>query len=386
MKISEVAEKIKPSLTRELFNEAHKYNDTIDLTLGDPDIQPNQVIKQAAVEAINKGKTRYSVNAGLMELRTSIANQFNKEYNVNINAADNVIVTVGGMEALYLALRCMIDEGDEVIVPAPYYVNYIQMINMCNGKPVIINTSEENGFAISARMIEPYINDRTVAIIINNPSNPTGQILNRDLLKEISELAIKYDINVISDEVYKTLIFDGMKHESIISFDNMEDRTIIIDSCSKRYAMTGYRVGYAIAPYSMISSMTKMQENVAACVSLPSQYAAISAIENCSNDTNICDVFEERCKFMYKEINKIAGLKCKLPRATFYLFVNIAGTGLTSMEFAHRLLEQEHVAVAPGITYGKEYDSYIRIACTLEKSLLLKACKKMENFIVNLHK
>lgn len=381
MKISKVAGKITPSLTRELFNKAQKYNDIIDLTLGDPDIQPCQIIKDAAMRSIDEGRTRYSVNAGLLQLRTSIANQFNREYELNIDAEENVIVTVGGMEALYLSLRCMIDEGDEVIVPAPYYVNYIQMINMCGGKPVIINTLEEDSFSISAKLIEPYITNKTVAIIINNPSNPTGQILGERDLKEIAELVQKYDINVISDEVYKTLLFDGLKHHSIISFENMIERTVIIDSFSKRYAMTGYRVGYAVAPHRMIANMTKMQENVAACVSLPSQYAAIAAIENCSNDDNICNVFEERCKLMYNKINEIPRLKCNLPKGTFYLFVNISDTGLESMEFAYKLLEQKHVAVAPGITYGEKYDTYIRIACTLDKTILMKACEKIEQFI-----
>lgn len=381
MKISKVAGKITPSLTRELFNKAQKYNDIIDLTLGDPDIQPCQVIKDAAMRSIDEGRTRYSVNAGLLQLRKSIANQFNREYGLNIDAEENVIVTVGGMEALYLSLRCMIDEGDEVIVPAPYYVNYIQMINMCGGKPVIINTLEEDSFSISAKLIEPYITNKTVAIIINNPSNPTGQILGERDLKEIAELVQKYDINVISDEVYKTLLFDGLKHHSIISFENMIERTVIIDSFSKRYAMTGYRVGYAVAPHRMIANMTKMQENVAACVSLPSQYAAIAAIENCSNDDNICNVFEERCKLMYNKINEIPKLRCNFPKGTFYLFVNISDTGLESMEFAYKLLEQKHVAVAPGITYGEKYDTYIRIACTLDKTILMKACEKIEQFI-----
>lgn len=381
MKISSIANQITPSLTRELYNKAQEYDDVIDLTLGDPDIQPSEIIKNAAIESIKKGKTRYSVNAGLIELRTSIANQFEKEYGIHIDADENVIVTVGGMEALFLSLKCIIDEGDEVIIPAPYYVNYVQMVKMCGGIPIIVNTDEENSFAITAQLIEPYITDRTVAIIINSPSNPTGQILSVDILDEIARLANKYDLSVISDEVYKTLIYNGFKHNSIINSPNMKEKTIIIDSLSKRFAMTGYRIGYAIAPKEMIANMTKMQENVAACVSLPSQYAAIAAIENCLDDEIISNIFEERCKIMYDEIINIKKLKCRLPKATFYLFVNIKDTGLNSMEFAYRLLECEHVAVAPGITYGEKYDSYIRIACTLDKKILKKAGSKISHFV-----
>ena len=198
MKISQAVNSITPSLTRELFNLAQEYDDVIDLTLGDPDIQPDDRIKEAACAAIREGKTRYSANAGLVEFRKVISEQFEKEYEIKVAPERNVIVTVGGMEALYLSLRCLIDEGDEVIIPAPYYVNYAQMVRSCGGIPVIVNTSEESGFVVSASQIKEAITSKTVAMILNSPCNPTGQILGLDTLQELAAIAVQYDLSVLS--------------------------------------------------------------------------------------------------------------------------------------------------------------------------------------------
>lgn len=384
MKISRTANAVKPSLTRKLYDLAKQYDDTIDLTLGDPDISPNVVIKEAACEAIMSGKTRYSANAGLLSLREVLARQFEKEYGLSVDPTRNLIVTIGGMEALFLALQCLIDTGDEVIVPAPYYVNYVQMVRMCGGVPIIINTTEESGFLVSAEQIEQAITSKTVAIILNTPSNPTGQLIDGSTLDKIAKVVVKNDLAVISDEVYKTLIFDDRKHESIVTRPGMEERTIVVDSLSKRFAMTGYRIGYAFAPQDMIESMTKLQENVAACAPLPSQYAAISAYLKCSDDEGGRDLFGARCKYMYEAVKEIPQLSCTKPAATFYLFVNIEKTGLDSFTFAQRLLEKQHVAVAPGITYGEAYDGYIRIACTLDIVELEKAVERLQRFVAEL--
>ena len=248
MKISKMANAIEPSLSRKLFNLAKNYDDVVDLTLGDPDIPPSNVIKNAACEAIQGSKIRYSANAGLPILREKIAIEFENEYGIKIDSLKNVAVTVGGMEALFLSLACMIDDGDEVVILAPYYVNYKQMIAMCGGVPVIVNSSEKNGFMPSSEQIENAITDRTVAIIVNTPCNPTGVVYDHKTLTMIAEIAKKHDIAVISDEVYKTLVFDNYKHESIVCIDGMQERTIVIDSSSKRFAMTGYRIGYQLVP------------------------------------------------------------------------------------------------------------------------------------------
>jgi len=385
MKISNTANAVEPSLTRKLFNMAKEYNDVIDLTLGDPDVPPSEKIRLAACEAIMQGKTRYSANAGLPELREKIVENFENEYKLQIDPS-NVIVTVGGMEALFLSLTCMINPGDEVIILAPYYVNYKQMVSMCSGVPVIVNTKEENGFAVSTEMLEKVITDKTVAIIINTPCNPTGAVLGKNSLEAIATLARKYDFAVISDEVYRCLIYDDAKHQSIASLPEMTERTVVIDSFSKRFAMTGYRVGYAIAPADFTAAMIKLQENVAACAALPSQYAGIAAFEQCVDDTFIKDEFQKRRDYLYTAINNIKGLSCIKPAATFYLFVNIKDTGLDALTFAYKLLENQHVAVVPGIAYGEEYKDYVRIAYTMKIDVLKEAINRIEQFVSSLDK
>ncbi|MBQ7288605.1 MAG: pyridoxal phosphate-dependent aminotransferase [Clostridia bacterium] len=386
MKISNAANAVEPSLTRKLFNMAKAYDDVIDLTLGDPDIVPSEKIRVAACEAIMAGKTRYSANAGMAPLREAIAENFKSEYGLDIDALNQVVVTVGGMEALYLSLACMINPGDEVIILAPYYVNYKQMVSMCSGVPVIVNTKEEDGFSVSVEMLEKVITDRTVAIIINTPCNPTGSVLDLTSLEAIAQLAEKHDIAVISDEVYRSLIYDNAEHQSIAKLPGMLERTVIIDSFSKRFSMTGYRVGYAIAPADFAAAMIKLQENVAACTALPSQYAAIAAFENCREDTFIKDEFQKRRDYIYNAINNIKGLSCIKPKATFYLFVNIKETGLDALTFAYKLLESEHVAVVPGIAYGEEYTGYIRIAYTMKIEILEEAVSKINKFVSSLNK
>ncbi|MBE5948038.1 MAG: pyridoxal phosphate-dependent aminotransferase [Lachnospiraceae bacterium] len=381
MKISKRAQIIETSLSRQLYNMAKTYNDVIDLTLGDPDIMPAEVIRNAACKAVKEGKTRYSANAGLFDLRKAIAKCVSQEYNMEINPDTELIVTVGGMEALYLSLACLIDEGDEVIIPAPYYVNYVQMVRMCGGVPVIVYTDEESGFCVTREQLENAITPKTVAVIINSPCNPTGVVLGGELLNEIAEIAIKENLVVISDEVYRTLIFDGKKHESIITRPGMKARTVVIDSTSKRFAMTGYRVGYAIASPELIENMTKMQENVAACAPLPSQYAGIAAYDFCSHDTRIFEKFKQRREYIVNAIKGIKGMHFEAPEGTFYLFVNISLTGMDCLSFAQKLLEEEHVAVVPGRTYGEAYDGYIRIAYTVEINRLKLAVERISRFM-----
>lgn len=380
MKISQKAKCIEPSLTRKLFNMAKKYEDVIDLTLGDPDLIPDKRIQNAAIDAIKDGKTRYSANAGLIELRKTISEQFSTEYGLSINPNNEIIVTVGGMEALYLSLSSLVDPGDEVIVLAPYYVNYVQMIRMCGGNPVIVYTDEKSGFQCNRDQLENAVTNKTVAIIINTPCNPTGTILNTDSLSVIADVAKKNDLTIISDEVYRTLIYDDV-HHSIINLDGMRDKTILIDSLSKRFSMTGYRLGYAIAPEQMIASMTKMQENVVACAPLPSQYAGIAAYKLCSDNTSIQKVFAQRRDTLYENINSIKMIHCTKPQGAFYLFVNIHDTGMDGLSFAYKLLEKEHVAVVPGVSYGERYTDYIRIAYTLDIPVLKEATMRIKRLI-----
>lgn len=381
MKISQKAGVIEPSLTRDLFNRAMKIGDVINLTLGDPDIPPPHSVRDAACDAIQEGKTRYSANAGLMDLRQAIADDFAKEYNLPCDSASEVIVTVGGMEALYLAFSSILDPGDEVVILAPYYVNYVQMVRMNGGVPIIIETKETDGFVVDPKVLETHLSDKTVAIVVNNPCNPTGTLLPKSVLGEIARLARERDIYVISDEVYKSLVYDGNRHHSVLEFPEMPERTILIDSLSKKYAMTGWRLGWAVGPRDVIAAMTKMQENVAACAPLPSQYGAIEALKEETDIAYIRSTFIERRDLIYREINACPRLSALKPAATFYIFVNIRETGMKSLDFALRLLDAQHVAVVPGVAYGKAYDDYVRIAFTHDLGVLSEACYRIRRFV-----
>lgn len=380
MKISSKAKNITPSLTRKLFNMAQEYTDVVDLTLGDPDIAAPEEIKEAACSAIENNLTHYSANAGLFDARKAVSKHVQKIWGVE-SKAENVMLTVGGMEALYLSLLCMIDEGDEVVIFAPYYVNYVQMVNMCGGKPIIIDAYGKNGFKITREQIIERITDKTIAVIINSPNNPTGDVLSNEFLKTVFDVACERDLYIISDEVYRTLTYDKMKHQSIFQFPDAYKRTVLVDSMSKEYSMTGWRIGYAWADENFISEMVKVQENIAACVALPSQYAMLYAYENDIENSYITEEFEKRRNFLYERVLKIDRFYCVKPKGTFYMFVNIEKTGLKSEEFAQKLLSEKHIAVVPGKTYGDNYDEYIRIAFTKSIEILSEAMDKIEEFV-----
>lgn len=384
---SNIANGIQTSFTRQLFNMAKEYDDVIDFTLGDPDVQTHPAIKAAACRAIEQGKTRYSQNAGLLELRQTIAKYYNHKEQLNYRPEDEIMVTVGAMEGLYLCLLAMLNPDDEVIIPAPYYVNYTQMVAMCHAKPVIVDNPEVTDLTYRLEDIERAITPRTRAIMINTPSNPTGRVLSQEMLAGIAEIAKKHDLVVIADEVYKCLIYDKQPWRSIAHIDGMRERTILVNSLSKEFCMTGYRIGYVLGPSEIITAMTKLQENVAACAPLPSQYAAIEALgstEDYSKD--MVRIFTERKECIVEGICAIEGLTCREPDATFYLMVDISSTGMNSVDFAVALLKAQHVAVVPGITYGKCCDQYVRIAFTRELDYIREGVKRIDAFMKGLKK
>ena len=384
MKCSKAANAVMPSLTRKLFNMAQEIgDDVINLTLGDPDVLPPIEIREAACQAIMDGKTRYSANAGLVKTREVYSDFVKREYGISVNPYENIIVTVGGMEALYLSLISIIDQNDEVIILGPYYVNYLQMIRMCGGKAVCINRLGKSDNEL-IKEIEEKTTEKTVAIIINSPCNPVGDILSDMVLNGIAKICCKHELWCISDEVYNSLVFDDKKVSSIYHKEKMSNRTIIIDSCSKRFAMTGWRIGFAIGPSEIISNMVKLQENVAACAPLPSQYAAIKAYSGDVQYGYIQEEYQKRRDLVYSSLKDIPGLNPIYPEATLYCYVDISGTHLNAEEFAYRLLEKNHVAVVPGNSYGEEYSHYIRIAFTLNEEKLQNAMKRISQFCRNL--
>lgn len=385
IKTSNIANSIQTSFTRQLFNMAREYNDVLDFTLGDPDVQPHPAIKAAACTAINEGKTRYSQNAGLLELRKTISDYYVRKEGLRYRPEDEIVVTVGAMEGLYLALLAMLDEDDEVIIPAPYYVNYTQMVAMCHAKPIIVDNPEVTDLTFRIEDIEHAITPRTRIIMINTPNNPSGGVLSQEQLQGIANLAIRYNLVVISDEVYKCLIYGGKQWKSIAHFPGMRERTVLVNSLSKEFCMTGYRIGYVLAPSEVIAAMTKLQENVAACTPLPSQYAAIKALGSEEDySKNMVRIFTERKQCIIDGIRQINGLTCREPDATFYVMVDISSTGMKSVEFAMALLQKQHVAVVPGRTYGQCCDHYVRIAFTRDIDYIKEGLARIRNFMEEL--
>lgn len=387
IQVSEVSKTVQPSLTRALFNMAKEYSDVIDFTLGDPDVQPHQAIKDAGCAAIQEGKTRYSQNAGLLPLRETIADYYKRTEGFEYNPNSEVIVTVGAMEGLYLALLALLNPGDEVIIPAPYYVNYVQMVNLCHAKAVVVDNPDAEELSFNIEDVERAITEKTKAIIINTPSNPSGRIISQEKIQALAELAKKYDLVVISDEVYKCLIYNQASFKSIVAIEGMRERTVLINSLSKEFCMTGWRIGYVLAPEELIATMTKLQENVVACAPLPSQYAAIEALSGKENySENMVKIFTSRRNTLVQGIQALPLLRCTAPQATFYLMVDISATGYTSYDFAVALLKAQQVAVVPGVAYGKSCDKYIRIAFTLEEDKIKEGVRRIGEFIKSLDK
>ncbi len=382
MRISDMANRIQPSLTRKLFDMAKNYTDIIDFTLGDPDYDTPEYIKDAGRRAITEGKTKYSSNAGLMELREVISERVRKETGVYYDPSFEVMVTVGAMEGIFLALCALINPGDEVIIPSPYWINYRHMTEILNGKPVLISADEAHDFVVRPKDIIDAITDRTRVIIINSPNNPTGTVYDRDTMEAICRISAERDITIIFDECYKSILYDSAKFVSVLDFDGMKKHSVVVNSCSKRYSMTGWRVGYVVAPSELISNLPKLQENIAACAPLPSQYAAIAALAGNDDATDFMKCgYEKRRNVLMKEISKINKLSCKCPKGTFYAMVNIKGTGMKSEEFAYALLREFQVAVVPGITYGDACEGYVRIAFTVEEDKIREGIRRIKKFV-----
>jgi len=385
MILSSMLDSIEPQLARELFERAKQYEHVIDLTLGDPDFHTPEAVKQAGIDAILAGKTKYTANAGIPALREAIAADIEKRLGVRYDPKTEIICTIGAMGALYLATVCTLNPGDEMIILAPHWPNYTNMVKMCHAVPKYVNSYGEENLAKLNENIRGQITDKTRAIILNTPSNPTGQILREEHLLVIAEIAKEYNLTVFADEVYHTILFGGAKHHSITQIDGMKERTVLIDSLSKRFSMTGWRVGFAAAPADIVNYMTQLNEHTAACVPMFCQYAAIEALQNGDDAAKqMCAGFERRCRTMTAALNRIPGIRCAETAGTFYLFADIRGTGLSSMDFALQLLEREQVAVVPGHAFNACGEGYIRIACTVDVPILEEAAEKIRHFAENL--
>ena len=382
MKLSERARNLKQSEPRRIYDAAQKYRDVIDLTLGDPDLPPPENAREAGCRAIAAGRTRYSANAGLVELRRAIAVEAEREYTFTFDPSAEIIVTVGAMEAAYLTLWSLLDPGDEAIIPAPYWINYGEVVRSCGATPVFVNTRPEDGFVVRPEEVERRITERTRLLVLNSPANPTGAVIPDETLDRLAEVAARHDLTVVSDEIYSHLVYDGRKAGSIVTRPGMRERTVVVNGFSKRYAMTGWRVGWALGPHELIGAMTKMTENIVACAPLPSQYAALEALSPRTDESYILKEFQARRDCVLEELRSIPELHCVGIPATFYAFLDVSGTGMSGEEFAMELLKSRQVALIHGSAYGGEaYRDFVRIAFTLGIPELRKAFARIREFL-----
>lgn len=383
--LSKMVETIKPSGIRKFFDIVSEMKNAISLGVGEPDFDTPWHIRDEGIYALSKGKTFYTSNAGLKELREEICNYLQRTQNIQYNPLKEVIVTVGGSEAIDIGLRAIINAGDEVIIPQPAYVSYEPCTILAGAKPVIINLKAENEFRLTAEELENAITDKTKVLILPFPNNPTGAIMEREDLEKIAEVIKKHDIYVMSDEIYSELTYKG-EHVSIASIEGMQERTILINGFSKAYAMTGWRLGYACGPEAIIKQMTKIHQFAIMCAPTTSQYAAVEALKNGEADVKMMrQAYNQRRRFLlnaFKEMN----LECFEPFGAFYVFPCIKEFGMTSEEFATRFLEEEKVAAVPGNAFGDSGEGYLRISYAYSLDNLKIAMERFKRFVENLRK
>ncbi len=375
---------IKPSGIRKFFDIAETMDDVISLGVGEPDFPTPWEIRKAGILSLEGGKTRYTSNRGLEILRAEIGRYVERKYNVRYHAEDEILVTVGGSEAIDACIRAIASPGDEIIIPQPSYVCYEPITALCGCKPVIIETRAENSFKITPEELKSAITPRTKALILPYPCNPTGAIMEKADLEAIADVLRGTNILVISDEIYAELTFGGAPHISIASIDGMRERTVLINGFSKTFSMTGWRLGYACGPAPVMEQITKIHQYAIMCAPTTSQYAAIEALRN--GDEAVAAMREEydmRRRLIVNGFNKL-GLSCREPKGAFYAFPCIRSTGMSSEEFCERLLYSEKVAVVPGTAFGESGEGFIRASYCYSTEHIMEALKRIERFLNSL--
>lgn len=381
--LAERVVEIKPSGIRKFFDIVSEMKDAISLGVGEPDFDTPWHIRDEGIYSLEKGRTFYTSNSGLKELRMEICNYLNRKQGVSYHFSDEVIITVGGSEGIDIALRAMLNPGEEVLIPQPSYVSYEPCTILAGGKPVIINLKAENEFRLTAQELRDAITDKTKILVLPFPNNPTGAIMEKEDLEAIAEVIREKDIFVISDEIYSELSYKG-EHVSIVSLPGMKERTILINGFSKAYAMTGWRLGYACGPKEIIAQMTKIHQFAIMCAPTTSQYAAVEALKNGDADVEMMrDAYNQRRRFLMNAFQEM-GLECFEPFGAFYVFPSIKEFGLTSEEFATRFLQEEKVAVVPGTAFGDCGEGYLRISYAYSIENLKKALERLNRFIERL--
>lgn len=381
--LSDTIVQIKPSGIRKFFDIVSEMKDAISLGVGEPDFETPWHIRDEGIYSLEKGRTFYTSNAGLKELKIEICNYLKRRYNLSYHYENEVLVTVGGSEAIDIAMRAMVNPGDEVLIPQPSYVSYEPCALLTGAKPVIINLKHENQFRLTAQELEEAITEKTKILVLPFPNNPTGAIMERKDLEEIAEVIKKHDIFVISDEIYSELCYTD-QHVSIANIEGMQERTILINGFSKSYAMTGWRLGYACGPKEIIEQMTKIHQFCIMCAPTTSQYAAVEALKNGDEDVqNMREAYNQRRRYLVHAFKEMR-LECFEPFGAFYMFPCIKEFGMTSDEFATRFLMEEKVAVVPGTAFGDCGEGFIRISYAYSLDNLKLAIGRLQHFVEKL--
>ena len=372
---------IKPSGIRKFFDIVAEMPEAISLGVGEPDFDTPWKVRDEAIYSLERGRTFYTSNSGLKELRIEISEFLKRHYGLEYDPLTEMLMTVGGSEGIDVALRAMLDPGDEVLIPQPSYVSYEPCTILAGGVPVAINLKEENEFRLKPEELEAAITDKTKILIMPFPNTPTGAVMEKADLEPIVELVKKYDLFVLTDEIYGELTYTGSGHVSIASFPGMKERTIYINGFSKSHAMTGWRLGYVCAPHEIVQQMTKIHQFAIMCAPTTSQYAAVTAIRDCDEDVaNMREEYNDRRRYLLNRFKKM-NVKCFEPYGAFYIFPSITEFGMSSEEFCTRLLKEKEVAVVPGTAFGDSGEGNVRISYAYSLENLKKAMDRIEEFI-----
>lgn len=384
--LSKTIVEIEPSGIRKFFDIVNEMQEAISLGVGEPDFDTPWHIRDEGIYSLEKGRTFYTSNAGLKELKTEIAKYMNRRFDLTYDPDHEILVTVGGSEAIDIAMRAMLDPGDEVLIPQPSFVCYPPCATLANGVPVIIELKAENEFRLTAKELEAAVTPKTKLLVLPFPNNPTGSIMERGDLEEIAEVIIRHDLYVLSDEIYSELTYGDTSHVSIASLPGMRERTIVINGFSKAYAMTGWRLGYACGPRLILEQMFKIHQFAIMCAPTTSQYAAVDALQNGDKDVaQMREEYDGRRKYLMYRFAQM-GLRCFEPYGAFYVFPCIKEFGLSSDQFAERLLAEEKVAVVPGTAFGRSGEGFLRISYAYSLENLKVALGRLERFIDRLRK
>ena len=381
--ISKKIAAIEPSGIRKFFDIVSEMSDAISLGVGEPDFDTPWNVREEGIYSLEKGRTFYTSNSGLKELRVEICNYLDRKYDLHYDPIEETLVTVGGSEAIDAAFRAMVDPGDEVLIPQPSYVSYLPCALLADAVPVVINLKAENNFKLTKEELIASITEKTKILVLPFPNNPTGAIMNKEELAEIVPIIIEHDLYVISDEIYSELTYKG-KHTSIGSFPGMKERTIVINGFSKAYAMTGWRLGYAVGPAQIIDQMTKIHQYAIMCAPTNSQFAAIEALKNCDEDVNkMVEAYNQRRRYLLNAFQEM-GIECFEPHGAFYVFPSIKKFGMTSEEFATKLLQEEKLAVVPGTAFGDCGEGFLRISYAYSLENLKTGLERIRRFVERL--